>query len=153
MLAALALLFAAFSSLATSAEHCPQVVSLFDTATVVPGVPAMQHYTASGGALSLLVRGQSAEASEVRVRLEPDDPTRFHALPDAGPNQAAALTLQPGVESTAALALPGCFRDCDQVGFSVIFEHVAGAAAALSWEVFAETSSCAGEFDVRIDRR
>jgi len=157
VVAAVALLLAAFSSLATSDKRCPQVVSLSDAATVAPGAPVTQHYTASGSAsrgVSLLVRGQSAEAAELRVRLEPDDPTRFHpSLNDAGPNQAAMLTLQPGVEATTELGLPGCFRDCDEVGFSVIFEHVGGAAATLSWEVFAATDSCEGEFDARIDRR
>lgn len=158
VLAAVALLFAAFSSLATSDPNCPQVVSLSDTATVVPGVPVTQHYTATGATipkLYLIVRGQGGEEAEVRVRLEPDDPMRFGpALTnDAGPNQAVEIALRPRVESTAELLLPRCLRGCGEVGLSVIVEHVAGAAATLSWEVFAETDSCDGEFDALIERR
>jgi len=156
--AAVALLFAAFSSLATSRDYCPQAVSLSDTATVVPGAPVTQHYTATGGAwkIYVLVRGQSAEAAEVRVHLEADDLTCVDpsVINDAGPSQAVALVLQPGVESTAEVVFGGCSRASGEAGFAVVIEHVAGAEAMLSWEVFAETDSCEGnEFDVLIERR
>ena len=147
--AAVALLFAAFSSLATSADHCPQAISLSDTATVDRcGLPAGQHYTVTSARVHVLVTATSADASEVRIRLEPDfatSPGERRAERHGRPGGA------PGRASSADSDWPGCSSDCSsEIGFSVIVEHLAGAAAALTWEVFAETDNCNEEFTAPI---
>jgi hypothetical protein len=151
ILAGAALLLAAFSSLATSPESCPQTVSLSDTATVEPDLPAGQHYTVTGSwKVHVLVTAASTDPSEVRIRLEPD----FATTPgDGGPDSAVDLAVRPGVKSSADLELPYCSSDCGEPAFSVIVEHLAGAAATLNWEVFAETDNCSEEFHVLIERR
>jgi hypothetical protein len=152
ILAGAALLLAAFSSLATSDIDCPQSISLSDTALVEPDRPAEQHYTVTPAwsGVHVLVTAVSIDASDVRVRLEPDFAT---TTGDGGPDRAVDLAVRPGVISSAELELPGCSSACSELGFSVIVEHVAGAAARLDWEVFAQTESCDGEFHVLIERR
>lgn len=156
--AAVGLLVAAFASLATSEDSCPRAVSLSDTAQLEPSTSATHRYRVAASGIQevhVIVSGTSAGSAEVRVRLEPDDPTLFtpiSPLSDAGVSQTVDLALRSATSATADLTLPRCLG-CQAYDFSLFVEHVAGDAASLRWDVVVETDNCNEDFHARIDRR